>query len=183
MSFNFIFGGGSRVVLKINRKSGRLPSAPALLPVSAKASGCHGPIPLCLDTPLPECPAGMYRGERHSTTSGGSGQHRAPAGLFPPVGRDQAPVRPGAKTTIMDAGIFFTAAKRRTYVKALRDARASPLSLWERGMGVRLRAQRASVAPRARFCWKGCALLCRGVARYASTCRARGNPLGLPHQN
>jgi hypothetical protein len=56
-----------------------LQTGSALTPVSSFASGCHGAKPLFLDTPLPECPAGMYRGARHSTTSGASGQHRAPA--------------------------------------------------------------------------------------------------------
>jgi hypothetical protein len=34
-------------------------------------------------------------------TSGGPGQHRALAGLFPPVGRDQAPIRPNARIRLI----------------------------------------------------------------------------------
>ncbi len=61
--------------------SGGPPSAPPLrvLPrvVGRSASVPPVPMPLCLDTPLPERPAGMYRGERHSTISGGVRRHCA----------------------------------------------------------------------------------------------------------
>jgi hypothetical protein len=42
---------------------------------------------------------------RPNAASGGSGQHRAPAGLFPPIGRDQASVLPNAKTKTKNATV------------------------------------------------------------------------------
>ena len=62
---------------------GAPPSAAALPPVSAAGLGL----------PRPYAAMSRYTAQnaRHSTTSGGSGQHRAPA---------RPPVRPGANTTI-----------------------------------------------------------------------------------